>query len=130
MNLDWQAIYKDGEVINGGSSAKLDRSRLESIALVADEDEKVRINGDNARHFFYRRRVKITQGRGEEVCHILGYDNGCDKLIHFVHEKDGKVETVKEFNENHTWFYSPRFGETDRYKETVNGDLQGRNACV
>ena len=111
----WKIKYTDGTEVHQNMESvtyeSLDRERIAAASIIDKDDNIVcSLLFDLGDSLVYRRRVRVTPGVGEEICHLLAKrkDKESQKVI-FCFESDGKVHTLNTFNEDHPWFYSPNF---------------------
>ena len=109
--MNWRAKYINGETVteeDGVSSDRLNRAMLQEFSIMDGDLPIHTIELSPNRKFFYRKRVSIKPGFGENTIHLVGYREDGSWDIAVVH-MDHRVEKANAFIKNHPYLYSPRF---------------------
>lgn len=115
--MQWLATYTDGTTLgqyNGTgaeySSERIDRSKLASFALIAEDGSKLlHIHFEPGQRLIFRRRVEQSVGGSPLVCHLVGWQQTIHgqnvQSIAYVFEEGARIEIAGRFQEGHRWFY-------------------------
>ena len=112
----WRVTYLDDTTLQQRveghevSSEVIDRSKVKNIDLILNNGVIVAtLQVEIGQNFFYRRRVRMTNGR-TQICHVLGrIRNGLVSGDVIFHLDESTVTYSNGFDENNPWFYPVNF---------------------
>jgi hypothetical protein len=120
----WKAVYSNGKPLtqfnSDGSENKyvdIDRTKIIQFILYRNDEPAVVIHLDPNKKLIYRMRRAQNNKGCDEVVFLAGWqerNNGTNtQMIMFLFE-DNHIELVDRFYENHLWFYSINFLDSER----------------
>ena len=119
-NVFWRAVYNDGAHLDeynlDGTKNKytdINRTILKQFIIFRNGIPHVILNLDANKRLIYRSRAAwIPQTREKDIVYFAGWQekvNGKNvQMIVFLF-RDGHVEILDRFDENHEWFYPCTF---------------------
>jgi hypothetical protein len=114
--MQWEARYNDETTLpqynDDGSEnryADIDRARLASFALLADNLTVIEVHLDPGARLIFRRRVAQAPG-GETTCvHLVGWQRtiagqNVQSILYVM--PDGDIHMAGAWRDDHPWFYA------------------------